>query len=66
MKVIIYDGKNHFDGYSYNHEPVFNRVHRVGKPVRSFKEFITVFRAATHPRIRIMSNKRYHQECTRA
>ena len=61
MKVIIYDGKNHFDGYSLNHEPIFNRVHRVGKPGRSLKEFITVFRAATYPRIRIISNKKYHR-----
>ena len=61
MKVIIYDGKNHFDGYSLNHEPIFNRVHRVGKPVCSFKEFITVFKAATHPRVRIISNKKYHR-----
>ena len=61
MKVIIYDGKNHVDCYSLNHEPIFNRVHRVGKPVCSFKEFITVFRATLHPRVRIISNKKYQE-----
>lgn len=65
MKIIICDGNYHFDGYSFHHEPVFNKDHRVGKPVRSFKEFVTVFKAAHHPRIKVMSNKRYHHECTR-
>lgn len=54
MKVIVYDGKNHFDGYDINHNPVFNRCHCVGKPVRSLKEFIVVFKAAQHPRIKLI------------